>query len=127
MKERYVKLNVIGLNRLFKDFKGYTVRIQSDVPDRGWVSVSLSELQARYEFEFANGSAGLTTPPVLNRSKLPDMMNVLKETVKVINQLKNIGYPIALIEFEVGKGGVPVMCEYDGVEYAIKFRNQVHR
>ena len=121
MEERIVKLNAGGLNDVFKQYKGNEVVIKSDEPLEGWVKVSVGN-NISYDFQLAMRIAERNAPVVVNEEFLPKTSDVLRETIRIINQLKSVARPVNYIKFIVGETGTPVMSDYNEGECCIEFR-----
>lgn len=121
MKERVVKLNVGGLNDVLKHYKGSEVVIKSDEPLEGWVKVSVGN-NISYDFQLAMRIAERNAPVVVKEESLPKTSDVLRETIRIINQLKSVARPVNYIKFVVGETGTPVMSDYNEEECCIEFR-----
>lgn len=121
MEERIVKLNAGGLNDVFKQYKGSEVVIKSDEPLEGWVKVSVGN-NISYDFQLAMRIAERNAPVVVNEEFLPKTSDVLRETIRIINQLKSVARSVNYIKFIVGKMGTPVMSDYNEGECCIEFR-----
>lgn len=122
MKEKVVRLKVAGLNKLFEQFKGSRLSIKNAVPEPGWIRVEIEGRGIHYDFMLSESRSKRIAPVVVKEETLPDTMSVLTETVRVINQLKYIGYPVSLITFDIGAPGIPVMSNYEGIEQRIDFK-----
>lgn len=121
MKEHVVKINVSGLDSVLNQYRGSEVVIKSDVPQFGWVRVSVGK-NIYYDFHLAKRLAERHAPVVVREESLSKTSDVLRETIRIINQLKSIAKPINYIKFVVGEMGIPVMFDYDGDECCIEFR-----
>lgn len=121
MKERIVKLNVGGLNDVLKQYKGSEVIIKSDEPFEGWVKVSVGN-NISYDFQLAMRIAERNAPVVVKEEFLPKTSDVLRETIRIINQLKSVVRPVNYIKFIVGETCTPVMSDYNEEECYIEFR-----
>ena len=128
MKEHVVKINVSGLNSVLNQYRGSEVVIKSDVPQSGWVRVSIGK-NIYYDFHLAKRLTERHAPVVVREESLSKTSDVLRETIRIINQLKSIAKPINYIKFGVGETGIPVMFDYDEDECCIEFRKvtPVHR
>ena len=96
-----MKINVKGLDKVLSQFNGQTVRLKSDTPSAGWVSLSIGS-NISYDFQLSEKQVRIHAPMIVNKDSLPKNSDVLREVIFLIAQLKDAGEPISLIEFKVG-------------------------